>query len=123
MSDRELIPMKVVETFGKWFPKMTAGFTPGQAKEIFAKKLAVYVNAEDGPTSFDQEVPAVSVKAEQTEPAIVAIPDDWDQQHHMKIIALAKSIAGDAAPTPLTLEAAKSIIADELAQRAETKGT
>lgn len=115
MSD--LVSMKVVEAFGKWFPKMTAGFTPGQAKEIFAKKLAVYVNAEDGPTSFEG-IATIEAKASEATDE-VEIPTDWEGRHHMQIMALAKRIAGDAAPNPLTVEAAKIIITDELALRAQ----
>jgi len=106
MDDGEFIPMKVAEAFGKWFPGMVAGFTASQAKEIAAKGLAEYVNPVDG----GSEQPTTTAD-------IVAIHQDWEQQHHIKIMALAKRIAGDAVPNPLTLEVAKTIITDELALR------
>lgn len=104
MDDGEFIPMKVVEAFGKWFPGNIAGFTASQAKEISAKGLAKYVNPVDG-------------GSEQPSSNVVPIPEDWDQQHHMTIIALAKRIAGETVSESLTLEVAKAIITDELALR------
>lgn len=109
----DLVSMKVTTAFGKWFPGMVAGFTAEQAKNIHARGLADYVN----PPAKSSPAPAQAGAIDE-----VAIPDDWGQQHHMKIIALAKSIAGDAAPASLTMDAAKAIINDELARRAETKG-
>jgi len=108
----DIIPLKIVQKFGKWFPNETAGFNRRQADIIVERGLAEYVKPEDAPPDPRHKDMPETVD-------LVEIPEGWEGEHHAKIIALAKKIVGESAPANLNKEQAVTIIADELARRAE----
>jgi hypothetical protein len=103
---------KVEKTFGMWFSGMIAGWPRDEAERLQA--LGVVTILPPAPSEGE-------VGAEPSPKSEVEIPEDWAGLHHMSLIALAKKIAGGAAPEITSREAANPIIEAELARRAETK--
>jgi hypothetical protein len=111
--------VKVEKTFGMWFPGMVCGFEPSLAEAHVKAGLCSYVYERAAPSAAFFETSATPVQDPRK--SEVEIPDDWAGLHHMSLIALAKKIAGAAAPEITSREAANPIIEAELARRAETK--
>lgn len=111
--------VKVEKTFGMWFPGMVCGFEPDLAETYVKAGLCSYVY--DGAQAFFADVAPEVLDEEDARKSEVEIPDGWASLHHMSLIALAKKIAGGAAPEIVSRETANPIIEAELARRAETK--
>lgn len=121
----------VEKTFGMWFPGMVCGFEPSLAEAHVKAGLCSYIYSQPQAT-FEGALAKVVDSAgkfletkgltwDDIRKSEVEIPDDWAGLHHMSLIALAKKIAGGAAPEITSREAANPIIEAELARRAETK--
>lgn len=102
-----MVVVKVQKPFEMWFPGMLCGFYPSKAKDLidqgFAKLPDEPSVAPDAPVSHGGEI---------------EIPADWRDQHHLANIALARRIAGDAAPASMLKQDAETIIETEIARRA-----
>lgn len=109
----DLVSCKVLKAFGMWFPGMIAGFSPADIPGFVAAGLI---------EPIDQAPAEAAPAAEEGDESPSAdIPADWTEMHHLKLIPLAKKIAGPDVPENATKEWAIGVIQAELARRAETK--
>jgi hypothetical protein len=79
------------------FPLSHDGLTVEMQREgsVITLDASLFPGLKDAGCLADP--PAAEPQQEQQEPQQVDIPADWREQHHMKIVALAKKIVPDVA--------------------------
>ena len=93
------------------------GVSPDKAREMVKAKLATFADVPEGVETYevaDAKKPATKVETKE-EPA-VAIPEDWETQHHLQKIKLAKTLPGGEGVK--TLKEAVEVIGLEIQRRA-----
>lgn len=121
-----LVPVYLLQAFGRNFPRTVAGFPEDLAKALVAKGLATWDLT--GATSAPAEPPATEgeakpkAKAKPVADGPVDIPANWQELHFLQQIKLAKSVAGPDHDGPMTKEAAVQIITAEVARRTNPEG-
>ena len=126
-----LVPVYLLQAFGKNFPKTVAGFPEDLAKTLVAKNLATYDLTGKGaaPAAEASEPPRAAkasrepkAAAEKKPAGPVEIPANWPEIHYLQQIKLAKQIAGPDQKEPMTKDLAIKILTAEVARRANPEG-
>lgn len=98
-NENGTVAVKFLKSNGPFMPGDVAGFEPAIAKVLIAKKIAVDPNATTAEASTETSAPADTGKPTGSTPSAnpddVAIPDNWESEHHLQLIALAKKIKPD----------------------------
>jgi hypothetical protein len=123
VNESGLVPVFLYQMVGKNFPRTVAGFMPDMAADLVAKGLATYDLTGGSHLPNAPAAPSGSEPGGAMDPAaIVQIPSDWESLHFLQQIKLAKRIAGQNAPNPMSKEEAVAVIAAEIARRANSEG-
>jgi hypothetical protein len=111
-----LVRMKFTDSPAPYMKGQLAGLDPAQAAQMFRYEMAFPCTETGEPINFSgirksEQAPAASSNE-------VDIPSDWEGNHHLQRIRLAKEIVGS--DEPLSVVAADEIIRTELQRRGET---
>lgn len=108
-----LVPMEITRSFTPYAKGDTAGFHPAVAMSHHQDGFAVPLKPDGSPAKIKQA--AQAKQAEQKAESLVEIPENWQELHHLPLIAIAEKITGQKVAKK---DDAIAVIEAELARRA-----